>query len=241
MTLVFFAFCAFLSTFIGGLVGLRYKDRLHLILGFTAGVLLGVVAFDIFPEMIELITKTNIEPIFPMLALVTAFLLFHIFEKTLLLHHQHEETYEHHKHPKVGIASALALSAHSFLDGVGIGLGFQVSPSVGLLIAVAVIAHDFSDGLNTVSLMLVHKNTSRKALLMLVVDALAPILGGLSTLLFSVPDELLVIYLGFFAGFLLYIGASDILPEAHRQKSSYRTIMMTLLGVGLIFSITRFL
>lgn len=241
MTLVFFAFCAFLSTFIGGLVGLRYKDRLHLILGFTAGVLLGVVAFDIFPEMIELITKTKIEPIFPMLALVTAFLLFHIFEKTLLLHHQHEETYEHHKHPKVGIASALALSAHSFLDGVGIGLGFQVSPSVGLLIAVAVIAHDFSDGLNTVSLMLVHKNTSRKALLMLVVDALAPILGGLSTLLFSVPDELLVIYLGFFAGFLLYIGASDILPEAHRQKSSYRTIMMTLLGVGLIFSITRFL
>lgn len=241
MWLIFFSFCAFLSTFIGGLVGLRYKDRLHLILGFTAGVLLGVVAFDILPEMIELITQTKIEPIYPMLSLVIAFLLFHIFEKTLLLHHQHEETYEHHKHPKVGIASALALSGHSFLDGVGIGLGFQVSPAVGLLIAVAVIAHDFSDGLNTVSLMLVHKNTSRKALLLLVVDALAPILGGLSTLLFSVPDKLLVIYLGFFAGFLLYIGASDILPEAHRQKSSYRTILMTLLGVGLIFTITRFL
>lgn len=241
MWLIFFAFCAFLSTFIGGLVGLRYKDRLHLILGFTAGVLLGVVAFDILPEMIELITQTKIEPIYPMLALVVAFLLFHIFEKTLLLHHQHEETYEHHKHPKVGIASALALSGHSFLDGVGIGLGFQVSPEVGLLIALAVIAHDFSDGLNTVSLMLVHRNTSKKALLFLIIDALAPILGGLSTLFFSVPDNILVIYLGFFAGFLLYIGASDILPEAHRQKSSYQTILMTLLGVGLILTITRFL
>jgi len=51
----------FVSTFLGGLVGLKYKDKLHLILGFTAGVLLGVVAFDIFPELIELLEKTQTE------------------------------------------------------------------------------------------------------------------------------------------------------------------------------------
>ena len=32
---------------------------------------------------------------------------------------------------------ALALSAHSFLDGVGIGLGFHVSEAFGLLVAIA--------------------------------------------------------------------------------------------------------
>lgn len=229
----------FISTFLGGLVGLRYKDKLHLILGFTAGVLLSVVAFDIFPEIFELVGKLNLSPTLPMVALVVGFLLFHISEKLLLIHHSQEEEYGIHKHPTVGILSALALSGHSFLDGVGIGLGFQVSFSVGILVAIAVIAHDFSDGLNTVSLMLTHKNTDRKALVFLFLDALAPILGALSTLTFRVSDNLLVVYLGFFAGFLLYIGSSDILPEAHSQHSSQGTILMTILGVVFIFLVTR--
>ena len=81
--------------------------------------------------------------------------------------------------------------------------------------AIAVIAHDFADGLNTVTLMLVNKNSSRRALTMLLLDAIAPIFGVLSTVAVSIPNVALPYYLGFFAGFLLYIGASDILPEAH--------------------------
>jgi len=229
----------FISTFLGGLVGLRYKDKLHLILGFTAGVLLGVVAFDIFPELIELLDKTQTKPVLAMGALVAGFLIFHILEKLLIIHHAQEEEYGKHKHPSVGVLSALALSGHSFLDGVGIGLGFQISPSVGLLVGLAVIAHDFSDGLNTVSLMLAHKNTTEKARILLLVDAIAPVLGAASTLLFTVPEKTLVLYLGFFAGFLLYIGASDILPEAHAHHSSRWTILMTVIGVTFIFLVTR--
>jgi zinc transporter ZupT len=160
--ILLFTFLAFLATFAGGLLGIKYKDRLHVILGFTAGVILGVIAFDILPEIIELVPAVGVEPVMPMIALVVGFLLFHTVEKLFLIHHSHEETYGHHKHPHIGIASALALSGHSFLDGVGIGLGFQVSPLAGLLIALAVISHDFSDGLNTVSLTLLHKNTPKK-------------------------------------------------------------------------------
>lgn len=237
--LIILSTVAFISTFLGGLTALKYKDKFHLILGFTAGVLLGVVSFDILPEIIELISKTGIEPVQPMIALVAGFLIFHILEKLLLIHHAQEGEYEDHKHPTVGMLSALALSGHSFLDGVGIGLGFQVSSVVGILVAVAVISHDFSDGLNTVSLVIRHKNSDRKALIFLFIDAIAPVLGALSTLLFRLPDNFLVLYLGFFAGFLLYIGASDILPEAHSKHSSLGTILMTLLGVIFIFLVTR--
>lgn len=230
----------FFSTLLGGLVGLRYKDKLHLILGFTAGVLLAVVSFDIFPEIIELTNKLNVPPINPMIALVMGFLLFHIFEKVLLIHHSQEDHYTEHTHPSIGIASGLALSGHSFMDGVGIGLGFQVSSVVGILVAIAVISHDFSDGLNTVSLALVHKNPDRRAFYLLLLDALAPVLGVISTLFFTLPENILVLYLGFFAGFLLYIGASDILPQAHSYHSSLKTILMTILGVAFIFIVTRF-
>lgn len=236
---IIFALLTFVSTFLGGLTGFKYQDKLHLILGFTAGVLLSVVAFDILPEIMKLVGQLQMEPLQPMLALMIGFLLFHILEKSLLIHHAQEESYGQHKHPTVGILSALALAGHSFLDGVGLGLGFQVSSSVGILVATAVIAHDFSDGLNTVILTLINKNSNRKAFLLLILDALAPVLGAVSTLFFTLPKNILVLYLGFFAGFLLYIGAADILPEAHAKHASAGAILMTILGIIFIFLITR--
>ncbi len=235
------SFATFISTLCGGLFALRFKNKLHLIMGFTAGVLLGVVAFDIFPEIISTVNSTGIAAVMPMIALVLAFLLFHILEKTLVIHHNHEADYADHHHPHVGVLSALALAGHSFMDGVGIGLGFHVSPMVGIVIAIAVISHDFSDGINTVTLLLTNKNSTKRAIWFLILDALAPVLGVLSTLFFVISDNFLVLYLGFFAGFLLYIGAADILPEAHSKRSSGYTIVLTVFGAALMFVITRFM
>lgn len=232
----------FLSTLGGGLLAFRFRDRLHFILGFTAGVLLGVVSFEILPEIFELAQDRGIDASSAMIALVVGFLLFHSLEKFVLVHHSHEADYAVHRHPRVGILSALALVGHSFMDGVGIGLAFQVSQSVGIAVALAVIAHDFSDGFNTVALMLVHRSSTRRSWAMLMLDAVAPVLGAASTLLFQVPPFVLMIYLGFFAGFLLYIGAADILPEAHSKSRPETTIVLiglTCLGAAFIFVVAR--
>ena len=234
------ALTTFGSTLLGGIFALKNSDRLHRILGFTAGVLLGVVAFDLLPEIFHLTNAARTDPVVPMIALVVGFLLFHAIEKLTIIHHAHEAEYEHgHKHPQVGLMSALALSGHSFFDGVGIGLGFQVNPAVGVAVALAVIAHDFSDGLNTVTLMLVNNNSRSRAWKLLLLDAIAPVLGAASTLLFTLSDKNLLLYLGFFAGFLLYIGASDILPEAHAKHPSRVTLLLTIAGTVLIFLVTR--
>jgi zinc and cadmium transporter len=240
MTPILLSFATFVSTLSGGLMGLKNKDRMHRFLGYTAGVLLGVVAFDLLPEIFKILSAEHRDATGAMIALVCGFLVFHIVEKSILIHHTNEAEYEIHKHPHVGVASALALSGHSFLDGVGIGLGFQAGTSVGIAVAIAVIAHDFTDGLNTVNLMLLNKNRSRKAFMFLLLDASTPILGVLATLLFTVSENNLVLYLGFFAGFLLYIGASEILPEAHSEHSSYQTIGLTILGAIFMFVVTRF-
>lgn len=240
MEAVLLAGGAFISTLFGGLTALKNKDQMHRFLGYTAGVLLGVVAFDLLPEIFKTLEHNGGTATGAMIALVCGFLLFHIIEKSILIHHSQEMEYEVHQHPHVGVASALALSGHSFLDGVGIGLGFQAGNTVGIAVAIAVIAHDFTDGLNTVNLMIINQNKSKRTFLFLLLDALAPVLGALSTLLFHVSDAGLVLYLGFFAGFLLYIGASEILPEAHSKHSSYQTIGLTVFGVVFMFIVTRF-
>ncbi len=239
-TPIIFSVATFISTYLGGLFAVKFKDKLHFIMAFAAGVLLGVVSFDIFPEIIEQINVNNFNSTEVMIALVTGFLIFHILEKSILMHHGHQDEYGRHKHPHVGAASALALAGHSFMDGVGIGLAFQVSARVGLLVAIAVISHDFTDGMNTVTLMISNKNTAKKSKIYLFLTSITPILGAMSTLFFQVPSYFLVLYLGFFAGFLLYIGASDILPEAHSERSSYKLIGLTVLGVLFIFIVSRF-
>lgn len=230
----------FLSTLVGGLFVVRHHGHLRHILGLSAGIILGVVAFDILPETFSILHEFNIDPVWAMVALVIGFLLFHIAEKLLLLHYEHEEQYGKHRHPQVGVLSALAIGGHSVLDGIGIGLAFQVHTSVGAVMTLALVAHKFADGMNTASLMLAHKNTVQRTLVMVLLNAVLPILGALSTLFFILPEQWLAYYLGFYAGFLLYVGASDILPQAHDEKSDRLTIGLTILGVAGIFVIARF-
>lgn len=224
-----------ISTAAGGLCALRLRARLHLLLGFTAGVLFGVVAFDLWPESLEQSRRLSGDGQSAMVALLAGFVLFHGLKRFVLGRHAHGDDAAAHGQRTIGTVSTLALVSHSVMDGVGIGLGFQVSPAVGITVAIAVIAHDFCDGLNTVSLMLLHRHSTRSALGMLALDALAPLLGAAATLAFSVPPALLAPYLGFFAGFLLYIGVSDILPQAYSRAGPAAALNLAgLTGLGVL-------
>ncbi len=224
-----------LSTGLGGLVALRYRDRLHLVLGVTGGILLGLVAFELLPEAFELGGELHYLGLpAPSIAFLLGFAVLHLVERAVGLHHNHDHDYGEHEHtPALGFAAAGTLVLHSFLDGLGIGIAFQTGTVAGLAVAMAVIAHDFADGLNTVSLMLRHGNSTGRARAMLALDALAPLLGAASTLLFRVPDPWLGVYLGGFAGFLLYLATNDILPEAHAGHPTRLTMVAT--GAGVVF------
>lgn len=239
MAVIIFCVIASLAALVGGYVAIENRKHLNLTLGFTAGIILGLVAFDLLPEIFEIALSQNLDPIWPMVSLVIGFLLFHIVEKLILLHNSHEVEYGPHQHPYVGVAGASALIGHSLLDGVSIGLAFQINNAVGTAVAIAVIGHRFADGFNTTNVMLYHRNSLGKAKKLLMIAVVMPVIGGLSTLLFSLPESVLAIYLGFFAGFLLYIGASDILPQAHSKAISRWTILLTVLGAVFMFGVTR--
>src|ERR1700688_3612627 len=118
MSALLLSLATFFSTTAGGLFALKFRDRLHFILSFSAGVLLGVVSFDILPEIFELAHQRGIDATGAMIALVVGFLLFHSLEKFVLVHHVHEDDYTTHHHPQVGVLSAVSLIGHSFMDGV---------------------------------------------------------------------------------------------------------------------------
>lgn len=304
--IILIAFGAFVATMIGGLTALRFKDKLHLILGFSAGAIIAVAFFDLLPEALELGGKhfNSASTVTSVVAL--GFLTYLVLDRLIFLHaHAHEDGHdeshedpheENHGHESSdsearfacrqsesisvslrsehsngrhptgarGILGASSLSFHSFLDGVAIGLAFQVSAAVGGIVAVAVLVHDFSDGINTVNLILKNKKLGarsleleeeivnskeqkeekgadhRLALKFLIIDAVAPIVGVVSTLFFHLPESALAIILALFSGFFLYIGATDLIPESHHAHPKFLTTAMTLLGAGILYIAIHF-
>jgi len=227
------------STLLGGTFALHLKDRLHLILGFSAGAVIGVAFFDLMPEAIELITKTH-TPAFATSIIALGFALYLALDRLFVLHRHHEDESHEHAHAERGAWGASTLSFHSFLDGLGIGLAFKVSPAIGLVVAAAVLAHDFSDGINTVNMILKNKGERARAFRWLLVDAIAPVVGVLVTLFFSVSESSLGILIALFSGFFLYIGASDLLPESHHEHPKRWTTISTIIGMIVIYTAIQF-
>ncbi|MEU6853552.1 ZIP family metal transporter [Actinacidiphila alni] len=241
---VLIAACAFAMTLVGGIVAQRIGDRRHLVLGLAAGLMLGVVGFDLLPEALEMQARIVFGVPAALLMFVAGFLALHIVERSVAIHRAHEGEYAPHAHGHghahdpvrgIGLTAGAALVGHSVMDGFAIGAAFQAGSTVGIVVAIAVVAHDFADGFNTYTITRMYGNDHGRARLLLGADALAPVIGAAITLGFTIPSGVLGLYLGFFAGFLLYLATSDILPEAHSPHPSTSTLLCTVAGASLMW------
>jgi len=224
------ALLAFVMTLAGGWFAFRHQRYLHAIMAFSAGLLIGVAFLDLLPEIVEAAAAHAIPMRLLTLTIIAGFLAIFLLEKLTVIHSEksHDEPGHHHN---VGLVGAIGLSFHSFLDGLAIGVGFQAGREVGFIVLFAVLAHDFADGLNTVTFMLATRNKRWRTITLLIVNALAPVAGALLTNVIHIEPRAVAFQLAFFAGFLLYLGASDLLPHGH-ERPRFTLIFSTLAGVG---------
>jgi ZIP family zinc transporter len=222
-----------LSTLAGGLFALRLREHIHTLIALSGGIVVAVALFEVLPEAIDSVDDGTVVGALTGLG----FIIFFLAHRLLVLHHRDEDE-QVRGHAEVGALGAAGLSVHSFIDGLGIGLAFDVSTATGLLVFVAVITHDFADGLNTVTFVLRQGGSLERARRWLVADALAPVFGAIvGTTLLDVSEEGLGKLLAVYAGFFLYMGATDLLPEAHAHPS-WRRVALTLTGFAAIFGVS---
>jgi len=223
--LTIIAVAAFASTVAGGLLALNLRDKLHLILGFSAGAVIGVAFFDLLPEAIGIGAKYH-DPAQILGFTAAGFLSYLVLDRILSFHGDSTR--------RTGF-TATVLCIHSVLDGVAIGLAFQTSKTIGIIVAIAVLTHDFSDGINTMNIVLKNRGARKEAFRWLLLDAAAPVLGIVSTCFFTLPGDGFGMALALFGGFFLYIGASDLIPESYHAHPKFLTTAMTLLGAGVLY------
>jgi ZIP family zinc transporter len=223
-----------ISTLGGGYVAIKAHRRLHLLMGFGAGVLLGAVFFDLLPESLSIAAERGWSVRLVFTIVIAGFLLFYLTERLLVVHACPEGDCTNQAHQHIGRFSAVGLIVHSTLDGAAIGAATLVNWQTGLLVALAVIAHDSSDGMNTILLVTRGEGARRADFVFLALDAVAPVCGGLLALVVLPPAGALAVFLAFASGFFLYTATSDLLPEAHRRSPSLGVAAATIAGITLM-------
>jgi ZIP family zinc transporter len=229
--LILIAAAAFASTLAGGLLALGLRDKLHLILGFSAGAVIGVAFFDLLPESVSMGSASYGAGTLMTVA-ACGFLAYLVLDRMLLFHGD--------SLPRAAVGAGV-LCVHSLLDGFAVGLAFQASRKVGIIVAIAVLTHDFSDGVNTMNVVLKNRGDRARALKWLLLDAAAPAIGIAATALWRLPASGFGWILALFAGFFLYIGASDLIPESYHAHPKLLTTVMTLAGAAVLYLAVNFI
>lgn len=219
------AFIAGLSDPLAGWFALKGKtDKIQprYIIGFAAGVLMAVTFFDILPEV-----DLKSDAFF----LALGFLTFYVLEKLMMIHSCGESECETHH---IGPIAVLGMALDNIVDGVGIAVGYLIDPLLGLAITAAVVLHEIPQGITSALIM---KGAKWSWLRMVLTLSLAGLLYPLGALLAGfIPERFLQKTLAFIAGDFIYIGAGDLLPEAHR-RFNWKVILAVVLGMAFMLAL----
>jgi len=208
------------------------KNILILLIGFSAGGLIGGAFLHLLPEALEDAPSYSA----PFLYVILGFTLFFILEKYFHWRHCHKGECEVHAFTYLNLVGD---GIHNFIDGVVIGAGFVAGISVGLAATIAIIMHEIPQELGDFGVLLYGGFGKMKALFFNFLSATTAIAGTLVGFYFSnrvggFSNALLPIA----AGGFIYIAACDLIPELHRQpqlKEAVLSFLFFILGIVLMF------
>ena len=212
---MFFPLLALGFAAISSLTGLLIHKKslspltLNILIGIGAGVMTSISLTHILPEAAE---ATHSAGAIFFLGFCAIFLLDYFQCTHPHVGHEDQHDHAHHTHKKRSLLSFSGLFIHTFFDGVAIMTAFSISHWAGLLVTVGVILHQIPVSLALIGLSQSSHFTKKTITLLFVTFTGSLVFGGISLLLF--PLESLEPYiLAFAGGTLLYVGASDLLPE----------------------------
>ena len=223
---VLLGLAASIATALGGAIALRFRAQRNLVMGLSAGIVLGVALFELIPEALRLAGPIAGSS-FVLGAVAIGFALLFVVNRLL------QSAAEGALPLRRDLAPAV-LTLHSLADGAGITIAFQLSPEIGWSVAIAVLSHDIADGVNIVGTTLAAAGRGR-ARLWLALNGAAPLVGVALGYLIDIPATVLVALLGGLAGAFLYVSTSELLPRSYRMDRRLGTTLASLSGFALIY------
>jgi zinc and cadmium transporter len=244
--------------------GHLFYNRLSLLIGFSAGLMLATALHDLLPEALEAGGERA------MWGAGVGFLALYLAERMTHFHacrHRNcdiDETGEHHNehephaaahhastpaalplghtHGHADTMALVGMGIHNFADGLTTAAAFSVSSAVGLVVILAIVLHQMAAGVSLGAIML-RAGRSHKRVLASTTFIASFILLGAIFYHFVVPVGARTqgIILGLAGGSFLYVAACDLLPEAHAEDEGWSVTAATLVGYLFALGVKTFL
>lgn len=207
----------------------KLKKILLLLVGFSAGAMMGGAFLHILPEAGE---KLDIKSLG--ILLIIGFCLFFLIERILHWQHCHEGKCDVHT---FAYTNLIGDGIHNFIDGLIIVSSFIVDFHLGIATTMAVILHEIPQEISDYAVLIYAGFTKKKALFFNFISAILAVLGAIiGYFLLNFTENLAVYLLPFAAGGFIYIAASDLIPELHKEKDLTKSLLSFLVFcLGVIF------
>lgn len=213
------------------------QHHMMLLVAFAVGALLGGAVIHLLPEAYERLGPG------PGLTggLLAGFLGFFILEKFLWHHHHHHfdgEEHQHHAIPPLATLNLLGDGIHNVLDGMIIAGAWLASPTLGVATTVAVFLHEIPQEVGDFGVLLHAGLPLRRAVWLNFLSGMGAVLGAILALL--IGEEVAgfsATLVPIAAGSFLYIAASDLIPELHRERrpgAVIAQVLLVLVGVAVM-------
>lgn len=210
----------------------RLKKWIFILVSLSVGGLLGDAFIHLLPESLERFKSHSVCAIM----IIIGILIFFVLEKFLHWRHDHSLNGKDHILP-VGYMNLVAEAFHNLFDGLIIGSSYMVNIHLGLTTTIAVVLHEIPHEIGNFGILIHSGFIPRRAILLNFYAAVFAVLGApLAILASSYIDNFSNIMLPVTAGGFIYISASDLIPELHKDNKPFVSILQLLAMVtGVLF------
>jgi len=227
-----------LSTTIGSLIGLIVKKEnpkfMSSVLGFTAGVMIGISFFELMPSGFEELgfLKASIAFIigFVFIFLIDTF----IPHEYLGQKERREEDEQNKKLLRTGLFVALGIAIHNFPEGMATFYSTILDTKVGIAIAVAIAIHNIPEGIAVSAPIYEATGSRKKAFLLSFLSGIVEPVGAILTafVLFPFLNPMILGYMpSGIAGLMVFIAVDELLPVSKSLTHSHLPIISFIFGL----------
>lgn len=206
-----------------------FDKILVLLVGFAAGGLIGGAFLHLLPEAIERCPCTVV-----FFYALIGFTVFFLMEQYLYWRHCHEGVCDVHTFTYLNLVGD---GIHNFTDGLIIAASFVTDIRLGIITTLAVIFHEIPQEIGDFGILVYGGFSKSRALFFNFICALMAVLGAIiGYILAGITENVSLFLIAFTAGGFIYIAASDLIPELHKQKDRKRANMAFFTFIlGLVF------
>lgn len=242
---IFFTILGAISSGIGGLLSTLVKTKSKTVIAslyeITAGIMTGIVCFDMIPESFSMAPT-----IYSILGIICGILMVYFInylvdKKDKICIKKCGKNYntkypfkfeQKNKISKTALVVMISMGLHNVVEGLAIGSGFSYSYSLGISILISMFLHDIPEGM-VVGITNIDNNSSKLKVIInaILVGACVGIGCVVGLIVGNIDDRYIAFCLSIAAGAMLYIVSCDLLVISKNLASSKLVSIMYIIGI----------